>query len=32
MNNDKYDIGLEKNREIYGQAGEGVIKNLRYLT
>jgi 4-carboxymuconolactone decarboxylase len=29
MNNDRYDIGLEKIREIYGEAGEGVIKNLK---
>ena len=29
MNNDRYDIGLEKIRQIYGQAGEGVIKNLK---
>ena len=29
MNNDKYDRGIEKIREIYGEAGEGVIKNLK---
>ncbi|HJT48619.1 MAG TPA: carboxymuconolactone decarboxylase family protein [Nitrososphaeraceae archaeon] len=29
MNNDRYDIGLEKIRQVYGQAGEGVIENLK---
>jgi 4-carboxymuconolactone decarboxylase len=29
MNNDRYDIGLEKIRQIYGPAGEGVIENLK---
>ena len=28
MNNDRYDIGLEKIRQIYGPAGEGVIENV----
>ena len=29
MNNDRYDIGLEKIRQVYGEAGEDVIKNLK---
>ena len=29
MNNDRYDIGLEKIRQIYGPAGEGVIEDLK---
>jgi 4-carboxymuconolactone decarboxylase len=29
MNNDRYDIGLEKIRQVYGQTGEGVIENLK---
>jgi 4-carboxymuconolactone decarboxylase len=29
MNNDRYDIGLEKIRQIYGPAGESVIENLK---
>ena len=29
MNSDTYDRGIEKIREIYGEAGEGVIKNLK---
>jgi 4-carboxymuconolactone decarboxylase len=29
MNNDRYDIGLEKIKQVYGQAGEGVIENLK---
>jgi hypothetical protein len=29
MNNDRYDIGLEKIRQIYGPTGEGVIENLK---
>ena len=29
MNNDRYDIGLEKIRQVYGQAGEGVIEKLK---
>jgi 4-carboxymuconolactone decarboxylase len=32
MNNDRYDIGLEKIRQIYGQAGEGVIENLKEIS
>jgi|SRR5919106_3598421 4-carboxymuconolactone decarboxylase len=28
MKSDAYDRGIEKIREIYGEAGEGVIKNL----
>ena len=29
MNSDTYDRGIEKIREIYGEVGEGVIKNLK---
>ena len=29
MNNDRYDIRLEKIRQVYGQAGEGVIEKLK---
>jgi 4-carboxymuconolactone decarboxylase len=29
MNSDTYNRGIEKIREIYGEAGEGVIKNLK---
>src|SRR5919202_5651854 len=29
MNSDTYDRGIEKIREIYGEAGEGVVKNLK---
>ena len=29
MNNDRYDIGLEKIRQVYGQAGEGVFEKLK---
>ena len=29
MNNDRYDIGLEKIRQVYGEAGEDVIENLK---
>src|ERR671933_197812 len=29
MNNDRYDIGLEKIRQIYGPAGEDVLESLK---
>jgi 4-carboxymuconolactone decarboxylase len=29
MNYDRYDIGLEKIRQVYGQAAEGVIEKLK---
>jgi len=32
MNNDRYDIGLEKIKQVYGQAGEGVIENLKEIS
>jgi 4-carboxymuconolactone decarboxylase len=29
MNDDRYDLGLEKIRQVYGEAGENVTKNLK---